>query len=311
MAQLIKLQDYISRYETDFYRYPGQFIRLKKENWKKLLNRWEQEYTEPSMEYFDEKEPQKSTKRFSFRGLFNGKKQQDVFEHLPANNSDAYFIPKDEETLKYYFLDDIFKFQVKWASSTIREYSAVDDKYRMDAYLKYFLQRFPDTFLVMYQPIFQLHKAAVEGEIILITPVEVICIAILEENENVIFIPEDGRTWYREFEEIQTRILSPTIGLKRTENIVKSIFNKYNIDIPITKVVLSKNNKIEFKSEPFNTQYIGKEQYIEWFDHLRAFSSPLKHKQLKAGEALLKHCRSTFTQRPEWLHEDDQSIFDL
>ncbi len=36
MAQLIKLQDYVSRYEQDIYRYPSQFIKLKKQQWDKL-----------------------------------------------------------------------------------------------------------------------------------------------------------------------------------------------------------------------------------------------------------------------------------
>ena len=36
MAQLIKLQDYVSRYEQDIYRYPSQFIKLKNQQWDKL-----------------------------------------------------------------------------------------------------------------------------------------------------------------------------------------------------------------------------------------------------------------------------------
>ena len=36
MAQLIKLQDYVSRYEQDIYRYPSQFIKLKKQQWDKI-----------------------------------------------------------------------------------------------------------------------------------------------------------------------------------------------------------------------------------------------------------------------------------
>ena len=36
MAQLIKIQDYISRYEQDIYRYPSQFAKLKKQQWDKL-----------------------------------------------------------------------------------------------------------------------------------------------------------------------------------------------------------------------------------------------------------------------------------
>ncbi len=48
MAQLVKLQDYISRYEKDIYHYPAQYIRLKNENWKKLLQTWEYQLEEQS-----------------------------------------------------------------------------------------------------------------------------------------------------------------------------------------------------------------------------------------------------------------------
>lgn len=41
MAQIIKLFDYISRYELDAYRYPSQFIRLKKQQWEKVFQAWE------------------------------------------------------------------------------------------------------------------------------------------------------------------------------------------------------------------------------------------------------------------------------
>lgn len=40
MAQLIKLQDYISRYEWDTYRYPAQYIRQKKEQWERFYSEW-------------------------------------------------------------------------------------------------------------------------------------------------------------------------------------------------------------------------------------------------------------------------------
>src|SRR5690625_3594842 len=43
MAQLIKLRDYISRYETNPFHYPTQFIRLKQENWRKLVKAWQEE----------------------------------------------------------------------------------------------------------------------------------------------------------------------------------------------------------------------------------------------------------------------------
>ena len=41
MAQLLKLQDYVSRYESDLSRYPSQYVRLKKQQWEKLKVTWE------------------------------------------------------------------------------------------------------------------------------------------------------------------------------------------------------------------------------------------------------------------------------
>ncbi|WP_413229413.1 hypothetical protein [Heyndrickxia sporothermodurans] len=45
MGQLIKLQDYISRYEMDPFRYPAQYVRLKKQQWQKLKLDWENQST--------------------------------------------------------------------------------------------------------------------------------------------------------------------------------------------------------------------------------------------------------------------------
>lgn len=47
MGQLIKLQDHISRYETDIFHYPGQFIRLKNDRYKRLKEQWQEQLSEP------------------------------------------------------------------------------------------------------------------------------------------------------------------------------------------------------------------------------------------------------------------------
>ena len=72
---------------------------------------------------------------------------------------------------------------MKWATSTLMEKSFIDKKYYYDERLKYFLQRFPDTYLVLYQPFFKLKKATIEVETILISPTEVWCISFVEEDD--------------------------------------------------------------------------------------------------------------------------------
>lgn len=39
MAQLVKLYDYISRYETNPFHYPSRFIQLKQDNWQQFFDR--------------------------------------------------------------------------------------------------------------------------------------------------------------------------------------------------------------------------------------------------------------------------------
>ena len=41
MAQLVKLLDYVSRYEHDLSRYPSQYIRLKRYQWERMKTQWE------------------------------------------------------------------------------------------------------------------------------------------------------------------------------------------------------------------------------------------------------------------------------
>ena len=76
-----------------------------------------------------------------------------------------------------------------WATSTLVDKSFINKKYYYDERLKYFLQRFPDTYLVLYQPVFKLKKATIEVDTILISPTEVWCITFVEE-EDLLYLLE-------------------------------------------------------------------------------------------------------------------------
>lgn len=295
MAQLIKLQDYISRYEIDMFRYPAQFIRLKHENWKKFNSMIEQQKTN-ILNQENESTNEKGRKKFFFK---RSEQDQQVETWVYPELSD-----KEKKQL---FLDGLLPFQLKWASSSIREKSFLDYYYKESATLRYFLQRFPDTFLIMFNPIFLLKKVPVEGEIILITPVEIMCISMLDFPEDVKIIARDDRTWMQEKDNVRTSFLSPMISLKRTDVIIRSVLDRYSIDFPVRKLVLSELNEIQYESESYQTRYIGKEEYPEWFQKTRTFKSPLKHTQLKAAEALLLHCQTTSVKRLEW-DEDDFGV---
>src|SRR5699024_3182271 len=74
-------------------------------------------------------------------------------------------MPETEEQLKRFFLDSIFQFQLNWASATLSQMSFLDRDYYNDLKLKYFLQRFPDTYLFMYHPVFKLKNAQVDADL--------------------------------------------------------------------------------------------------------------------------------------------------
>ncbi|MDX8047470.1 NERD domain-containing protein [Gracilibacillus sp. S3-1-1] len=309
MAQLIKLDNYISRYQRDTFHYPSQYSRLKKENWDRLKILWE-EQLELKLTMENEEEL-KQTNFSKWRSLF---KKRTGVESVNINEEEADkvnvdILPSSEEELKHYFLDTLFPFQLKWASTTINEMSFIDRRYERDFLLKYFLQRIPDTHLLMYRPVFQLKNGPLEGDIILISPLGIEIITLIEKPSNQVIIPNDSRLWYVEDNQIQSKILNPLISVKRTEKVIQSVLKKYQLEFPINKVILSRTNVIDYQSEPYHTKYIGSNKHEEWLKEKQQLFTPLKHLQLKVAEALLKHSESIAVKRPEWKQADSGDSF--
>lgn len=294
IAQLIKLRDYVSRYEWNTYRYPSQFIRLKQENWNNLYDMWvyqKNEFTHLSTE----------NNHSTFSKLFSFFKQNQVNS---KQTNEQEFLPSTELELRHYFLNKLFPLQLKWATSTVTDISFIDKTFQDDEQLKYFLQRFPDIYLFMYYPIFNIKRAPVDGEIIFISPIGIEIIYVLEFESKSTIIANDDRTWLVERGSTKESLISPLISLKRTEHIVQSILTSNHIEFPISKIVLSRVNHIAFAHEPYKTRIIGKNQYDQWFHEKRQLNSTLKSEQLRVAEILLKNCLSTSVKRPEWEEED-------
>lgn len=297
MAQLIKLKDYISRYEWNAYRYPSQYIRLKQENWEKLFELWLER------DNVMEERPTDSGKTSGFAKFRPFMKQNDEPEDVVTT---ADLLPTTETGLRQYFLNKLLPFQIRWATSTVTDVSFTDQDYRNDETLKYFLQRFPDIYMLMYYPIFNIKHAPVDGEIILINPFGIDIIHLLEFDEETVIMAGDDRTWNIETKNREETIISPLIALKRTDHIIKRILYTEQVEFPVNKIVLSRTNHIVFSSEPYQTKIIGKFQHDQWFKNKRELKSSLKGDQLKAIEALLKYCLTTSIKRPEW--EENESI---
>lgn len=331
MAQLIKLQDFISRYETDIFHYPSQYIRLKKERWGKIKaslynGEGAVEWNSPiqtgiakyepfeGFEGFDENwlEEEKKGILGTIKGFFKrnkGEGQEDYDLEESLNQTTKFYLDetKTEEELKKEFLDDLFYFQLRWASSTLRDHSIVDSSLYEDEVLKFFLQHFPDNYLLLYKPTLMVKRAPIDLDIILISPVMTYCISLLESEEMSVYVTNRGRYWFEGYGENEIKRVNPMISLNRTSNLIHSYYKHYDIDMPVKKIILSRTGYIEGDYEPTNTMIVDKRNYSDWYSRLRRLPSPLKFIQLKGAQALLRHCRSNYAPRHEW-EPDEEDI---
>lgn len=320
MAQLIKLQDYISRYELDTYRYPSQFVRLKKQQWEKWKESWEQGELFLHEESGEMEGAEKKSLITKFGGFFKRREKGagDEVEDLdlytapsdenPEMDLQITELPSTEEELKHLFLDQLFHFQLRWASSTLMEKSYVDQSYRSDERLMYFLKRFPDNIFLMYFPVFKFKNAPMEMDILLLTPTEVWCLTFLEEEDGAAYIGSKERFWLKKSGDRDTKVLNPLISLNRMESVVSSIMKHLETELPIKKGIISRNGYVDYQMAPHNLFLIDKRKHEEWFEKMRASHSPIKNVQLKLAKGFLDFCQSTSFKRSGW-QSDYEPVF--
>lgn len=310
MAQLVKLVDYVSRYENDLTRYPTQFIRLKRYQWKRVRNQWEHGY-----DLYAEQtamvpgNSRRGSKWFS--KLF-----KKVRKSRPAEETDELAYDEEEdpnggldfeasltgrhtnvEQLKKAYMDQLFQFQLKWASSTLYDRSRVDEKFFSDTLLKQLTLRLPDSYLLFYYPIVKVNKAPVELDILLLTPTTCYCITVLEDERMAAYIGNGDRFWLKKFRETEMKVLNPTIALNRMEKVVNSFFRLAQVDIPIRKLIISRNGYIDYPGTFYDITVIDRKNYEDWLVKLASNPSPMKHTQFKAAQAILDHAQTTAMSR--------------
>ena len=330
MAQLVKLQDYISRYQLDLSRYPTQFVRLKKNQWDRVKQQWTSGEELPEWEHIDEQSDiQKHKKRFSLFGKLRLKKEEkevvnieevDVStellnqeEEIPNEETTLFFEPNivykpdSIDELKVLFLDEFFQFQLKWASSTLREKSYVDPKFIRDTLLRTILQQLPDNYLLFYYPIVKVKKAPVELDIVLLTPMECICITVVEQENQAVYVGNSERFWTKKIGKTSHKTLNPLIQLNRMESIIHQLFIEKGVEIPIRKVLLSRNGYFDYPGTAFNVQFIDKREFPNWLTNLKRTSSPMKRMQIQAAHAVLEKVQTTSFNRDIWKVENQES----
>lgn len=333
MAQLVKLQDYISRYQIDLSRYPTQFIRLKQNQWERVRQQWQTGEVIGQWEHMDaDAILQEEKGRTFFQKFFPFSKKekgivQESEENKTANSSSEWAVedqipeedttlffepniiyePKTLEELKKMFMDQFFHFQMKWASSTIRERSYVDPKYMRDTLLRSMLQTLPDNYLIFYYPIIRVKKAPIDLDIIILTPTECLCITVLEQEEQAVYIANSERFWMKKVGKNDKKVLSPLIQLNRMEKLLEQMFIQSGVEMSIKKVLLTRNGYIDYPGTMYGTQLVDKRKFPEWMEQLRRSVSPMKHMQIRAAQSILNTVQTTSFHRDIWNTESTEN----
>ena len=313
MAQLIKLEDFISRYEIDLYRYSSQYIRIKRKRWEEIKKGWKEHNLEVKADHdllvntveFNEdwlKEEKNSFIKW-IKGIFGKDKDDDdhvlnhYFSEFKQTSYQKKYSGQTLDELKNRFLNELFDFQLKWASSTIKDHSIIDESYYNDEMLKYFTREFPDNYLLMYHPVFMVKNAPVELDIILLSPSSTWCIRVLLSDRLEVYQTDKGRFWNKGNGDQQKKVLNPMISLNRMFHIVQQIYQKNKIEHPLKKVIFCENGYIEHSFIPGDTIFIDNRNKEEWLKNMKRLSVPIKYSQLKAAKTLLSYCQSTYVSR--------------
>lgn len=319
MAHLIKLEDYISRYHFDIYRYPTQFTRFKKERWENVKHVWENKnsagshpmYTIEPEDYFSEEKEEKgflSKALKKFKEIKPFQRDQEAVEVEPLKEPSYNVVDKAKnyEDLKKLFLNELFSSQLLWASTSLLEQSYLNPKYKYDKRLKFFVQQIPDNYLLLYNPVFFLKQAPVDMEVILISPTDVFCISLLNGGEHSVFEVVQDRYWHEYINQEKKKIISPMIGLNRMASIVSELLRENDIKFPIKRVILSPGSFIDNPIHSAKTEFVDKRNFQAWHDRLKKHPSPLKSQQLKVGKLFLDSCLTTAYRRQEIVDEGNE-----
>lgn len=243
MAQIIKIQDYISRYEQDPHHYINQFIRLKKQRWDEL-KKASKEGAQHQFDQITEQTPEEEEKRTKFSlkrkpKAADMKKERDLsLFNEPIDIEQGVFrnVPTDETKLIHFFKDHLYDVQLKWASSTISHISTVSHHIRYDEKLRMLARQLPDSYFVMYKPVMLIQKAEMELCTVLISPLEVICLSFLEAEPDSVYIGSKERFWEKRAtgKAVQS-VLNPCASLLRSGTVVSKILDQSGVDLPVKK----------------------------------------------------------------------------
>ena len=238
MAQLIKLERCISRYDIDVYRYAGRFIHQKNRHYKQFMAKHEGEA---------------------------------------------------ENKIKERYYRKLFHQQLVWATKTATEESQLQERYKLDLWLRVLLRKLDDTVLVLYEPVLTQGGAAVPSDVILITPFKIWTVKIVTGEPESVFQPHDRRQWKEIRSDSIHYTVNPLISLQRTTVMVRRILQEHKIQKDVNACLLFPESYVEFSDPNGREKIIDRTKMDAWFNELMSYRATLKNEQLHMAQILLQH----------------------
>lgn len=269
MAQLLKLEDYVSRYQEDLFFYINRFKKLKQRRWIHLKKEWEWLHS----------------------------RSQDKHDNVTTDDEFLVYLENEKEnpltkvtTMEEfvdYYKSYIYRSQLNWASSTMYERSTVSSYYRSNNLLKGLLTNLPDTYLIFYEPVIHVKRATSQLEIIIVTPLDIKVIKHLEGEKGSVFNGVSKYAWQEVMSHRTQRRVNPILSLNRTETYIRGLMKRKQIDLPIESIIYVPESYVEFVDTPPHVKVIDKRVSYAWYEKLNSQISPYKHTQFQAAKALL------------------------
>lgn len=295
MAQLVKLSHYVSRYEIDIYRYPSRYVRLKRERWNRLKQEWNAQQTGlPDPVGAEDRVNGDSLAGRAFKRLFKRKASNDDDIPYPGFN---HIRRQTLEEVKADFQEELFHFQINWASSTVSEVSKVKEKYYHDEMLRLLLKKLPDTYFVFYEPVSYLKKAPVELDIVIMSPSEIWVLKSLQGDSETIYSKASDRYWQKREGSKTEKILSPLYDLNRMRTVIEYLSEQEGLTFPVYQAVAAKDSFLDLSSHSTRTKLLDKRTIDAFVQRLINNQAPIKHTQLKMADILLANVQTVSESR--------------
>lgn len=88
------------------------------------------------------------------------------------------------------------------------------------------------------------------------------------------------------------------------EKLLEQLFAQNGIEIPIKKVLLTRNGYIDYLGTMYGVQFIDKRKFPQWMQQLKHSVSPMKHMQIRAAQSILNTVQTTSFNRDIWNTEN-------